>query len=880
VKVAISAKTVISPRVIVGAVYVAAMFMNIMDATVVNVALPTLSRYFAVPVASVTGVVTAYLVTLAVAMPASGWLGDRFGARRVMLGAIGLFTAASAMCGLATSLPELVAFRALQGFGGGVLVPVGMAMMFRAFPPAERIRANRLLFVPTLLAPALGPVIGGLLVDGLSWRWIFYVNLPVGAAALTFGALFLPRGSQHPAGRFDLPGFLLGGSGFALFMFALTTGATSGWASAQVLATGILGVLLLALFVSVELRVAEPMLRLRIYAGRLFRTTNLQLAFAGAGFSGTLFLVPLLLQNGLGFTALHSGLSTFPEALGGMTGVQITTRLYKRLGPRRLMVAGMTGTMLTISGMAFAGPSNAAWLIPALMFFTGCSFGFAMAPSQAAALATVSAALTGQASTLLNTLRQAGAAAGVAMLGTVLGATQPGPADLAGYRLAFFAAACLMIVGVAFSAQVRDVDAAATMADGPGGFAEPVPEAALPASVRPPPLSRYAARVMSTDGSALTFALARAMLSRFPLIDGHNDLPWEIRDRFGSDPGAAGLSGRVSGIHTDIPRLVAGGVGGQFWSVYVPSRLAGDTAVTAVLEQIDIVHRMVGQYPSRFQLALTADEVDKAFAAGKIASLLGAEGGHSIGGSLGVLRSLYALGVRYMTLTHNSSVGWASSATDDVVPGGLTGFGREVVAEMQRLGMLVDLSHVSPSTMHAALDASRAPVIFSHSSALALCDNPRNVPDEVLTRLAGNGGVCMVTFVPFFVSQECNDWFKALRAEAERRGLDPADLHAVFGILPEWEKANPMPTASLAQVADHVEHVRAVAGIEHVGIGGDFDGTPNVAVGLEDVSSYPALFTELLRRGWSEADCKALAGGNVLRVLRDAEAYARAAAAG
>jgi EmrB/QacA subfamily drug resistance transporter len=487
VQVALSAKTVISPKVIVGAVFVAAMFMNIMDATVVNVALPTLSRYFAVPVASVSGVVTAYLVTLAVAMPASGWLGDRFGARRVMLASIGLFTVASAMCGLATSLPELVTFRALQGFGGGVLVPVGMAMMFRAFPPAERIRANRLMVVPMLLAPALGPVVGGLLVDGLSWRWIFYVNLPVCAAALVFGALFLPRGSEHPAGPFDLPGFLLGGAGFALFMFALTTGASSGWTSAQVLATGILGVLLLAVFVVVELRVADPMLRLRIYDDRLFRTTNLQLAFAGAGFTGTLFLVPLLLQNGLGFTAVHSGLSTFPEALGGMTGVQVTTRLYKRLGPRRLMMTGMTGTVVTIGGMAFAGPANAGWLIPVLMFFTGCSFGFAMSPSQAAALATVSPALTGQASTLLNTLRQAGAAAGVAVLGTVVGATRPGPLDLTGYRLAFVAAACLMTVGVAFSFRVRDADAAATMAggpggpDAPGGLAEPVPEAALPA---------------------------------------------------------------------------------------------------------------------------------------------------------------------------------------------------------------------------------------------------------------------------------------------------------------------------------------------------------------------------------------------------------------
>jgi EmrB/QacA subfamily drug resistance transporter len=458
-------KARLSPKLVVGAVFVASMFLNIMDATVVNVALPTLSRYFAVPVASVSGVVTAYLVTLAVAMPVSGWLGDRFGARGVLLGAIGLFTAASALCGVATSLPELVVFRAVQGAGGGLLIPVGMAMMFRTYPPAERIRANRLLIVPTLMAPALGPVIGGVLVDGLSWRWIFYINLPVGVAALVFGALFLPRGSEHPPGPFDLPGFLLAGTGFPLFMFALSTGATSGWGAAPVLATGVAGLVLLALFVLVELRAAAPMLRLRIYANRLFRATNLQLTFAGAGFIGTLFLVPLLLQNGLGFSAVHSGLSTFPEAIGGMIGVQVTTRLYKRVGPRRLMIAGMCGTVVTIGGMAFAGPGNAAWLIPVLMFFTGGSFGFAMAPSQAAALATVSPAETSHASTLLNTLRQAGGAAGVALLGTVLGATGASSADLAGYRLAFLAAAGLMVIGAGFSSLVSDADAAPTMAE-------------------------------------------------------------------------------------------------------------------------------------------------------------------------------------------------------------------------------------------------------------------------------------------------------------------------------------------------------------------------------------------------------------------------------
>ena len=372
---------------------------------------------------------------------------------------------------------------------------------------------------------------------------------------------------------------------------------------------------------------------------------------------------------------------------------------------------------------------------------------------------------------------------------------------------------------------------------------------------------------------------ARDMLGRFPLIDGHNDLPWALRERARSGGGDVSqvvfdLDTPADGLHTDLPRLAAGRVSAQFWSVYVPVSLAGDGAVAAVLEQIDLARRMIACYPGSFGLALTADDVEQVVASGRVASLLGAEGGHVIAGSLGVLRMLYALGVRYLTLTHNANVGWADSATDEPQAGGLTGFGRDVGREMQRIGMLVDLSHVSPDTMRDALDVAAAPVIFSHSSARALCDSPRNVPDDVLARLAGNGGVCMVTFVPGFVAQECADWLSGLKGEAVSRGLDPRNLDQLFSIKPGWERTHPRPGATLSQVADHIEHVRKVAGAAHVGLGGDFDGTSEVTIGLEDVSCYPALFAELLNRGWAEADCKALAGGNILRVMRAAESHA------
>jgi membrane dipeptidase len=354
------------------------------------------------------------------------------------------------------------------------------------------------------------------------------------------------------------------------------------------------------------------------------------------------------------------------------------------------------------------------------------------------------------------------------------------------------------------------------------------------------------------------------------LIDGHNDLPWALRHHHDDLDLHAGTSGAT---HTDLPRLRAGGVGGQFWSVYVPS--SDPAPVSTVLEQIDRARRMIRKYPDTFAFAGTADEVRNAAKDGKIASLLGAEGGHCIDSNPAILRCLYELGVRYLTLTHNANVPWADSATDEPVLGGLSDLGREIVAEMQRIGMLVDLSHVSADTMNDALDVSEAPVIFSHSSARAVCDSPRNVPDDVLERLAANGGVCMVTFVPAFVSQECADWLTGLKAYAASKGLDPRSLGDIHGVEAEWDAGHPVPRATLSQVADHIDHVRAVAGVEHVGIGGDFDGTSQVTVGLEDVGTYPALFAELADRGWSTADREALAGGNILRVLADAEAYAR-----
>ncbi|MEP7185255.1 MAG: dipeptidase [Rhodanobacter sp.] len=383
------------------------------------------------------------------------------------------------------------------------------------------------------------------------------------------------------------------------------------------------------------------------------------------------------------------------------------------------------------------------------------------------------------------------------------------------------------------------------------------------------------------------------VLTQTPLIDGHNDLPWEIKERYGN---VAGLDLAVSTakrretitggevappLMTDIPRLRAGHVGAQFWSVWIPPTVTGPAAVKMTLEQIDIVRNMVARYPKDLQMAYTADDIERIHKAGRIASLIGIEGGHQIDDSLPVLRQMFVLGARYMTLTHTSNNDWADSATDNPKHHGLTAFGRAVVHEMNRLGMLVDLSHVSPDTMRDALATSKAPVIFSHSGARALNDHPRDVPDDVLKLVAKNHGIVMATFATPYVSAARNRW-SADRAAEQTRFSSPPYGGLYIGqparakkAMAEWDRRHPKPVTTLAMVADHIEHIRKIAGIDCVGIGSDFDGIPDTPVGLEGVDKYPALFDELARRGWTDGELAKLAGGNTLRVMREAAASAK-----
>jgi EmrB/QacA subfamily drug resistance transporter len=459
----------LNPKISVSVLFVSAMFMAIMDATIVNVALPVIGHDFHVPPDHVQSIVVGFLVSLAVFIPASGWLGDRFVTKRVFLAAVVIFTVASALCGLADTLPELVGFRIMQGIGGGMLTPVGMAMLFRVFPPEERVRASSILIVPTALAPAIGPVLGGLLVTDVSWRWVFYVNLPIGIAAFIFGFLFVPEHREAEAGAFDLPGFVLAGVGFGALMYALAEGPIKGWATAEIIGAGVVGAALLALLVRVELHHRQPMIDLRLLRNRLFRATTVTMFLATAGFLGTLYLVALYFQDGLGTTALVSGLSTFPEAVGVQIGAQIATRVYWRIGPRRMVTVGLTGVAASMLLLAITGYGD-LWWIRAIMVLLGLSMAQVFVPSQAAAFATITPAQTGRASMFFNSARQLGSAVGVAVLSTVIAAVgvvhfSGGHAvpQLSSYHWAFATAAGLALCAALLAQFIVDADAAPTM---------------------------------------------------------------------------------------------------------------------------------------------------------------------------------------------------------------------------------------------------------------------------------------------------------------------------------------------------------------------------------------------------------------------------------
>jgi EmrB/QacA subfamily drug resistance transporter len=466
-------QTRMNQKVAVSVVYIAAMFISIMDTSIVNVALPSIGRDFHVAPTAVDGISIAFLVSLAVFIPASGWLGDRFGGKRVLMTAIVIFTCASALCGLATSVGELVVFRVLQGVGGGMLAPVGTAMLFRAFPPQERVRASSIIILPTSLAPALAPVIGGLLVTDASWRWVFYVNVPIGIAAFIFGVLFVQQQSESQPGAFDLPGFLLSGIGLALLMYGVSEGPEIGWGTAKVLITAILGAVVLVAMVVVELRTPEPIVALKLLGNRLFRSTTSVVVLISIAFFGVLFAVTLYFQDGRGLSALDAGLSQFPTAVGVMVGSQFASRvIYWRLGPRRHIALGLVGVAICIALLALMGAHTSLWWARLILFGVGLSMAQVFLPGQAASFAMISSADTGRASTLYNASRQFGGALGVALLTTVIVIVGPVHAvaghlapNLTAYRITFLAAAGMALIGVIAALSINDGDAARTMVD-------------------------------------------------------------------------------------------------------------------------------------------------------------------------------------------------------------------------------------------------------------------------------------------------------------------------------------------------------------------------------------------------------------------------------
>ncbi len=461
---------------VVASIFVVGLFMDIMDTTIVNVALPTLAKEFNTGEASIEWVILGYLLSLAVFIPASGWVGDRFGTKKTFLFALFVFTTASALCGLATSLNELIAFRVLQGVGGGMLTPVGTAMLFRAFPPVERAKASTILIIPTVLAPAVGPIIGGYLVTSVSWRWIFYVNLPMGVLGLLIGFLLLKEHKEETAGAFDLPGFVLSGAGLALVLFALSEGPERGWTSPLVWGSAVVGLAMFTALVLVELRVPHPMLALRLYRDRMFRNANFIMSLTYGSFAGALFLLPLFLQTFRGLSAFESGLTTFPQAVGVMISSQLVGRLYHRIGPRRLMTFGLTGVAIVSLAFVFVDLHTSLWSIRGIMFLRGLFMAFSFVPLQAATYANIAPTDTGRASAIHTTQRQVAAALGVATLATVWVSTTnsfmssaDGPAEVSsamldGFHAGFAAATVLVAIGaVCAFVLIRDVDAAATL---------------------------------------------------------------------------------------------------------------------------------------------------------------------------------------------------------------------------------------------------------------------------------------------------------------------------------------------------------------------------------------------------------------------------------
>ena len=457
---------------IVAAIFVTGLFM---DTTIINVAIPSLVKDLHTTASTVEWVVLGYLLSLAVWIPASGWVGDRIGTKKTFLFALFAFTAASALCGVSQSVGQLIAFRILQGVGGGMLTPVGTAMLFRAFPPAERAKASAVLLVPAVLAPALGPVIGGWLVTDVSWRLIFFVNLPVGVAGFIFGALFLKEHKEPTAGRFDLPGFVLSGGGLALSLYALSQGPSAGWGSASVLWPGIVGVAMFVALVIVELRTDQPMLDLRLFGERMFRNANIVMILAVAGLIGVLFLLPQFLQDLRGLSALQSGLTTFPQAIGMMIAIRFVAKLYPKVGPRRIVIVGLLAVAATTSCFLFVDLHTSLWLIRAIMLLRGVAMSAAFIPMQAATYTNISRADTGRASALYSTQRQVGAAFGVAILATVWisrtkslvgrasGNSAMIAAKVAGFHDAFLAAALFALIAAGAALMIRDSDAAASL---------------------------------------------------------------------------------------------------------------------------------------------------------------------------------------------------------------------------------------------------------------------------------------------------------------------------------------------------------------------------------------------------------------------------------